>query len=70
MAATSYGVNSHRLLVRGHRVENLKKYTITLVSEGQQIDPLIVAPVVAMPVLIALFIRLMVPGKRKTYKDE
>ena len=70
VTCTPYGVNSHRLLVRGHRVENLKKYTITLVSEGQQIDPLIVAPVVAMPVLIALFIRLMVPGKRKTYKDE
>ena len=70
VTCTPYGVNSHRLLVRGHRVENMKKYTITLVSEGQQIDPLIVAPVVAMPVLIALFIRLMVPGKRKTYKDE
>ena len=70
VTCTPYGVNSHRLLVRGHRVENLKKYTITLVSEGQQIDPLIVAPVVAMPVLIALFIRLMVPGKRKNYKDE
>ena len=70
VTCTPYGVNSHRLLVRGHRVENLKKYTITLVSEGQQIDPLIVAPVVAMPVLIVLFVRLMVPGKRKTYKDE
>ena len=70
VTCTPYGVNSHRLLVRGHRVENLKKYTITLVSEGQQIDPLIVAPVVAMPVLIVLFERLMMPGKRKTYKDE
>ena len=70
VTCTPYGVNSHRLLVRGHRVENLKKYTITLVAEGQQIDPLIVAPVVAMPVLIVLFVRLMVPGKRKTYKDE
>jgi len=70
VTCTPYGVNSHRLLVRGHRVENLKKTTITLVSEAQQIDPLIVAPAIAAPVLIVLFARLMMPAKRKGYKDE
>ncbi len=70
VTCTPYGVNSHRLLVRGHRVENLKKSTITLVSEAQQIDPLIVAPAIAAPVLIVLFARLMMPAKRKGYKDE
>ena len=70
VTCTPYGVNSHRLLVRGHRVENLKKTTITLVSEAQQIDPLIVAPAIAAPVLMVLFARLMMPAKRKGYKDE
>ena len=70
VTCTPYGVNSHRLLVRGHRVENLKKSTITLVSEAQQIDPLIVAPAIAAPVLMVLFVRLMMPAKRKGYKDE
>ena len=70
VTCTPYGVNSHRLLVRGHRVENLKKSTITLVSEAQQIDPLIVAPAIAAPVLMVLFARLMMPAKRKGYKDE
>ena len=63
VTCTPYGVNSHRILVRGHRVPNDSRLTIRLVSEAGQIDPLIIAPIIASPVLIVLFIWLMMPKK-------
>ena len=46
VTCTPYGINSHRLLVRGHRVENLKEDTIRVTADAQQIDPVMVAPAV------------------------
>lgn len=66
VTCTPYGVNSHRLLVRGHRVENEAQVsTIRVISDAIQIEPLIVAPVVAMPVLLILLIVLLVSGNKK-----
>ena len=65
VTCTPYGINTHRLLVRGHRVanvENSKKIRIT--ADAVQIEPLLVAPVVAMPILFALLIWLMMPQKK------
>ena len=68
VTCTPYGVNSHRLLVRGHRVENAEAAKIVrLTSDAVQIDPLLVAPVVAMPILLLLLIVLLLP-KRPKYK--
>ena len=64
VTCTPYGINTHRLLVRGHRVENVptaKKIRIT--ADAIQIKPILVAPVVAMPVLLVLLIMLMMPKK-------
>lgn len=67
VTCTPYGVNSHRLLVRGHRVENQSE-TIRVTSDAMQIEPLIVAPLVAMPALLLLLILLLIPhSKKKTY---
>lgn len=66
VTCTPYGVNTHRLLVRGHRVENVeiaKKIRIT--ADAIQIEPLLVAPIVAAPVLLVLLILLMLPQKPK-----
>ena len=66
VTCTPYGVNSHRLLVRGHRVENEAQVsTIRVISDAIQIEPLIVAPVVAMPVLLILLIVLLASGNKK-----
>ena len=66
VTCTPYGVNSHRLLVRGHRVENEAQVsTIRVISDAIQIEPLIVAPVVAMPVLLILLIVLLTSGNKK-----
>ena len=57
VTCTPYGINSHRLLVRGHRIENLEKSkTIRVTSEAIQIEPLVVAPFIAIPLLIVAMI--------------
>lgn len=64
VTCTPYGINSHRLLVRGHRVANQTE-GIRVTSDAIQIDPLLVAPVVALPMLLALLIVLLVSGKKR-----
>ena len=65
VTCTPYGVNSHRLLVRGHRIDNIEESKkIHVISDATQVDPMIVAPIVAAPILLVLFIYLMLPKKR------
>ena len=67
VTCTPYGINSHRLLIRGHRVENLPN-AVKIVSDGVRIDPMIVAPIVSMPVLFVLLMLLLIPKKKKKYE--
>lgn len=58
---TPYGINTHRLLVRGTRIETLKEKPIIYVSnEAFRIEPLLVTPAVAAPMLLVLLIHLLV----------
>lgn len=71
ITCTPYGINTHRLLVRGHRIENAeeaKTYHIT--SEAVLIEPIIVAPVVALPMLLVLMIYLLIPKRKKKRRGE
>ncbi len=71
VTCTPYAINTHRILVRGHRIENAEEAkNIRVTSEAAQIDPLIVAPVVAAPILIALFISIMIPKENKNRGDD
>lgn len=66
VTCTPYGVNSHRLLVRGHRVENHESAdSIRVTADAMQIEPVLVAPVVAAPMLLILLIILLLPRRRK-----
>ena len=66
VTCTPYGINSHRLLVRGHRIENLETASnIRVTADAMQIDPALVAPVVAVPILILLIIWILVYYRRK-----
>ena len=70
VTCTPYGVNTHRLLVRGHRIENIQESrAIRITSDAMQIDPLIIAPVVAMPMLLALTVFLLLPKRRSPDGD-
>ena len=66
VTCTPYGINTHRLLVRGHRIENQEEAkTIRVTADALQIEPVIVAPLVAIPLLLALLILLLVKTRRK-----
>lgn len=67
VTCTPYGVNSHRLLVRGHRVENQKDASsIRVTADAQQIDSRLVALILAAVILVVLFIWMMFhSGKRR-----
>ena len=59
LTCTPYGVNSHRLLVRGTRIENAPP-VLYITSNAYRIDSLVATPVVAAPILLVLLIILMV----------
>jgi sortase A len=66
VTCTPYGINSHRLLVRGHRVENPEESKIVRVtSDAMQIEPMIIAPIVALPMLLILLIGILLPKRKK-----
>lgn len=66
MTCTPYGINSHRLLVRGHRIENpTEAKTIRLVADAVQVDTLVVAPIIAAPILLILFVILLLPSRKQ-----
>ena len=72
---TPYGINTHRLLVRGVRIETIKEKPIIYVSnEAFRIEPLLVTPAVAAPMLLVLLIHLLVkyrePPKNITQKKK
>lgn len=69
MTCTPYGINTHRLLVRGHRVtapENLKR--IRVVADATRIEPILIAPLLAVPLLLLLLIGLLVSGRKRKQK--
>ncbi len=70
VTCTPYGVNSHRLLVRGHRVENAKEGEVKVTADAVQIEPTVVAPIVAVPMLLILFIAMMVTTGKKMPKNK
>ncbi|MCI8388910.1 MAG: class C sortase [Clostridiales bacterium] len=66
LTCTPYGINSHRLLVRGTRIETAKpKPKIYVSNEAYRIDPIIVTPAVAAPMLMVSLIWLMIKYNKK-----
>jgi sortase family protein len=75
ITCTPYGINTHRLLVRGTRIETVtEKPPIYVSNEAYRIDPIIVTPAVALPMLVILLIFLLIkyrdkPEDNKTESD-
>ncbi len=66
VTCTPYGVNSHRMLVRGTRIENaVEAKVIRVTADAMLIDPLLMAPLVAAPMLLVLLAALLWPRKKK-----
>lgn len=65
VTCTPYGVNTHRLLVRGHRVDTVEQNHVRIVSDAVQIEPMAVALVIGLPVLvIVMLVRMIFAGKK------
>lgn len=66
VTCTPYGINTHRLLVRGHRVENdATAQEVRVTADAMQIEPLYIAPIVAAPLLLILLILLLAPRRHR-----
>lgn len=66
VTCTPYGINTHRLLVRGHRIDNIAEAkTIRVTADAVQVEPLLVAPFAALPLLLVDFVLLLIPKRKK-----
>lgn len=70
LTCTPYGINTHRLLVRGRRIETIVHKTIHLTSEAYRIDTLIVTPIVALPMLFVLILIVVFKPPKKERTEE
>ncbi len=66
VTCTPYGINSHRLLVRGHRIENLDEASeIRITADAMQLEPTLMMPVVAAPMLLILLICMLISTRKR-----
>ena len=65
MTCTPYGVNTHRLLIRSHRIDTVYEKTVKVIADAVQVDPMLVVPVIAFILLIFLIIFWIVSSKNK-----
>lgn len=66
VTCTPYGVNSHRLLVRGHRVDNMEKaQDVRITSDAMVIEKMVVVPFVLAPILLLMLIVLLISTRKK-----
>ena len=68
ITCTPYGINTHRLLVRGHRVPNAHG-SADVTADGIQIEPIYIAPILAVPGLLILLIILLISTRRAKKHD-
>ena len=72
VTCTPYGINTHRLLVRGHRVANLQGEA-KVTPDAVQIDTVYVVPFVEVPILLVLLLLSLIStsGRRRrdSYRD-
>ena len=71
LTCTPYGVNTQRLLVRGHQVDMSQKRNIYIANEAYRVDTLIVTPLVALPIILVLMVYVMfAPVKKETLGED
>lgn len=74
VTCTPYGINSHRLLVRGHRVENEEDVVVHRVtSDALRVEPILIAILLFIPilmielVLVGIYDHFQKPNQKKRY---
>ena len=71
LTCTPYGINTQRLLVRGHQVDASQSRNLYVANEAYRVDELIVMPIVALPIIVILLIYVaFAPVKKETLGEE
>lgn len=65
VTCTPYGINTHRLLVRGHRIAN-QNGEAEVIADAIQIRPIYIMPFIAIPIILFLIIAVLVLPKRRS----
>ena len=68
VTCTPYAVNTHRLLVRGHRIDNLPA-AIVVPADAQQIPRAVAIPAVAVPILFLFLLAMLAYYRRHPVID-
>ena len=71
LTCTPYGINTQRLLVRGHQVDATQQRNLYIANEAYRIDSLVVMPIVALPIITVLLIYVIfAPVKKETLGED
>lgn len=71
VTCTPYGVNSHRLLVRGHRIANLESgSTVRITADALQIDPITVSVLLTVLLILLTLPWLLLPRRKNRERKE
>ena len=65
VTCTPYGINSHRMLVRAHRIENPDAHEVRVTSDATQIEPLHVLPAVVAVIAVLLMISMLISSHHR-----
>ena len=65
VTCTPYGINSHRLLVRAHRVDTVYPHNVKVAADAVQLDSMSVVPFIAAPLFVGLLVFWIVSSKRQ-----
>ncbi len=65
MTCTPYGVNSHRLLVRAHRVDTVYPHNVKVAADAVQLDSMSMVPFIAAPLFVGLLVFWIVSSRRQ-----
>ncbi|MDE7104472.1 MAG: class C sortase, partial [Ruminococcus sp.] len=66
MTCTPYGINSHRLLIRSHRIETIYERNVKVNADAAKVDQMLVIPFVAAPLVLILICFWIFGGKKKS----
>ena len=73
VTCTPYGINTHRLLVRGHRIENAQG-DAQVIADALQLESVYIAPFIAAPIIVMLLVWMLIStgytGRKNRYIEK
>ena len=69
MTCTPYGINTHRLLVRAHRIDTELPHVVKVPADAVPVDEIAVLPFIVIPVLICLILFWVFSGRQDKQKN-